>query len=152
MARFGVSFPRSQKLDIKEDVIDAVAACIDLPRKLDQPNPRLKAKGKPLIKFGLALHTGPVVAGVVGGHRPVNYFVIGDTGNRASRLESAIEEQTADSADRMLLGSETFAYGSDRYLDQQVWAIQLRGQTKNIVHFTILTFKNQDIKANVTKY
>lgn len=136
----------------KEDAINAVAACIDMHRRLEGLNQKLKAKGKPLIRFGIGLHTGPVVAGSVGGHRRVNYSVIGDTVNTASRLESAIEELTADSAHLMLLGSETFAYGSDRYLGLQVGAIQLRGQTKETVVYNILSEKSQDLQLNVTKY
>ncbi len=130
MACFGVPFPRSKNLDIKEDAIDAVAACMDMHRRFNSSNQRLKAKGKPLIRFGIGLHTGPVVAGSLGGFRRVNYSVIGDAVNTASPLESANKKLTADSADRMLLGSETFAYASDRYLGQQVGAIELRGQTK----------------------
>lgn len=123
----------SQFYPIEEDLIDALVDTSGQPRKLDQLKQRLKAYLWPLIKFGLALHTGPVVAGLVGGHRRVNYSVIGDTVNTASNREAANQQLTADSAERMLLGSETFAYGSDRYLGQQVEAIQLRGQTKSTV-------------------
>lgn len=151
MASFGVPFPRSKKLDIKEDALNAVAACIDMHRRLEELNLRLKARGKPLIKFGIGLHTGPVVAGSVGGFRRVNYSVIGDTVNTASRLESTNKQLTADSAYRILVTEETFAYASDRYLGQQIGAIQLRGQTKQTFFINILSEQSQDLQLNVTK-
>jgi class 3 adenylate cyclase len=152
MACFGVPLPRSKKSDVKEDAINAVAACIDMHRRLEQLNQKLKDQGKALIRFGIGLHTGPLLAGSVGGHRRVNYSVIGDTVNTASRLESMNKQLTADRDYQILVTEETFALVSDRYLGQQVDAIQLRGQTKKTVIYNILGEKSQEIKANVTKY
>ncbi|NEP43998.1 MAG: adenylate/guanylate cyclase domain-containing protein [Okeania sp. SIO2H7] len=143
MACFGVPFPRSRNSDVQEDAINAVAACIDMHRRLEQLNRKLEAEGKALIRFGIGLHTGPLVAGSVGGHRRVNYSVIGDTVNTASRLESMNKQLTADSAYQILVTEETFSYVSDRYLGRQVDAIQLRGQTKKTVIFNILGEKSQ---------
>jgi len=152
MACFGVPFPRKVSSDCKEDAINAVAACIDMHRRLEQLNQELKAQGKALIRFGIGLHTGPLVAGSVGGHRRVNYSVIGDTVNTASRLESMNKQLTADSDYQILVTEETFAMVSDRYLGQQVDAIQLRGKTKKTVIYNILGEKSQEISANVTNY
>ena len=152
MACFGVPFPRSKNLDVKEDAINAVAACIDMHRRLEQLNQKLKAQGKALIRFGIGLHTGPLVAGSVGGHRRVNYSVIGDTVNTASRLESMNKQLTADRDYQILVTEETFALVSDRYLGQQVDAIQLRGKSQKTVIYNILGEKSQEIKANVTNY
>ncbi len=152
MACFGVPFPRSKNLDVKEDAINAVAACIDMHRRLEQLNQKLKDQGKALIRFGIGLHTGPLVAGSVGGHRRVNYSVIGDTVNTAARLESMNKQLTADRDYQILVTEETFALVSDRYLGQQVDAIQLRGKTQKTVIFNILGEKSQEIQANVTNY
>ena len=143
MACFGVPFPRSQSSDVKQDALNAVAACIDMHRRLEELNQGLKVEGKPLIRFGIGLHTGPLVAGSVGGHRRVNYSVIGDTVNTASRLESMNKQLTGDSDYQILVTEETFALVSDRYLGQQVDAIQLRGKTNKTVIFNILGEKSQ---------
>jgi Adenylate and Guanylate cyclase catalytic domain len=53
---------------------------------------------KPLIKFGIGLHTGQLVAGSVGGSRRLNYSVIGDAVNVAARLEAMNKEIVSDIA------------------------------------------------------
>ena len=45
------------------------------------------ARGAQAIEVGLAIHAGPVVAGSIGSARKLEYTVIGDTVNVASRLE-----------------------------------------------------------------
>jgi len=58
------------------------------------------------VHFGVGLHAGPLVAGNIGTRERLEYTVIGDTVNVASRLESQTKKQGVD-----ILVSEDFYQG-----------------------------------------
>lgn len=115
MAVFGVPFCHTEYPEIQQDALNAVAACIAMHEKLHKINEQLRIDRKPLIKFGIGLHTGQLVAGSVGGSRRLNYSVIGDAVNVAARLEAMNKEIISDSPFNLLVTGRTFAYVRDRY-------------------------------------
>ncbi len=48
-------------------------------------NEELIAEGKPLLKIGMGLNYGPLIAGNIGSDERMEYTVIGDTVNTVSR-------------------------------------------------------------------
>ncbi|MEG4023406.1 adenylate/guanylate cyclase domain-containing protein [Microcoleus sp. S13C4] len=142
MAVFGVPFCHSEYRQIQQDALNAVAACIAMHERLHQLNQQLRIERKPLIKFGIGLHTGQLVAGSVGGSRRLNYSVIGDAVNVAARLEAMNKEIVSDSPFNLLVTARTFAYVRDRYEGQKVGSIQLRGKKELTVVYAILGEKH----------
>ncbi len=96
MAIFGVP------LQNKNQALDAYNCCLDMRKTLIELNKELEAENLPQIKFGIGLHTGNVLAGNIGSNSRMEYTVIGDTVNVASRIESLCKEYNCD-----LLISET---------------------------------------------
>ena len=100
MAIFGVPLANENQ------ALDAYKCCLDMRNKLTELNKELEAENLPQLKFGIGLHTGNVLAGNIGSNSRMEYTVIGDTVNVASRIESLCKEYDCD-----LLLSETTVEG-----------------------------------------
>jgi adenylate cyclase len=72
-----------------DDPDKAMEAAINMIKELDQLNARWRQAGKPELQIGIGLNVGEAFAGNIGSERRMEYTVIGDTVNTASRLCSA---------------------------------------------------------------
>lgn len=68
------------------DPANALNAGLGMIRELEKFHGQIKAEKRFNIRIGI--NTGPVVAGIIGSHKRMEYTVIGDTVNCASRIES----------------------------------------------------------------
>ncbi|MCR9142810.1 MAG: adenylate/guanylate cyclase domain-containing protein [bacterium] len=71
--------------------VDAVLAALQIQRCMEQLKNEKLAQGRDFWELRLGIHSGPLVAGVIG-EKKFAYDVWGDTVNTASRLESSGEK------------------------------------------------------------
>ena len=67
----------------------AVGTSVDMVERLEHLNRRRMARGVKSLEIGIGIASGAIVAGPLGSATRVDYTVIGDTVNLASRLEGA---------------------------------------------------------------
>ena len=86
MATFGTPRPGPH------DAASALACGRAMLTALVAWNAERAARGEPPLRAGIGLHCGPVVLGEIGDERRVEFAVLGDTVNTASRLEGLTRE------------------------------------------------------------
>ena len=116
----------------ENSALDAFEAAIDMRKALESVNKELKEEGLPELRFGIGIHTGSVFAGTIGAASRMEYTVIGDTVNTASRLESLCKTYSTD-----LLVSEASACKlSDKEKLSFVAEAQIRGKSEPMKVYT----------------
>src|SRR5438046_10632577 len=77
------------RIGSKEDPDKAMKAAIEMMDELGKLNAKWLAEGRPELQIGIGINHGEAFAGNIGSERRLEYTVIGDTVNTASRLCSA---------------------------------------------------------------
>lgn len=92
----------------KSNPLDAVKAALEMQKFMQKWQQEKKAKGEPIWELRLGIHTGPLVAGVIGKNK-FAYDIWGDTVNLASRLE------TAGEVGKVNISGVTYRYVKDHF-------------------------------------
>ena len=72
-----------------DDILNAVNTAKEMFTSLDNFNKKMSDEGFPKLNIGIGINYGKVICGNIGSEQQMNYTVIGDTVNLASRLCSA---------------------------------------------------------------
>jgi class 3 adenylate cyclase len=75
---------------------DAVLAALDMRAALAAYNAKLRERALPELRFGVGIHTGEVIVGVMGAGELNKFTVTGDPINVASRVEGLTREHGVD--------------------------------------------------------
>ena len=142
MAVFGVPMKRETEDDIAGDAQQAVRCALQFNIRLRELNRQWQEQGLPTVTMRTGIYTGPLVAGSLGGATRMEYTVIGDTVNIASRLESfdkTIAAPDNDSPCRILIGETTFNYVRHLCNTKLIDKCRLKGKNQSLNVYQVLT-------------
>ncbi|MBF0320472.1 MAG: adenylate/guanylate cyclase domain-containing protein [Nitrospirae bacterium] len=141
MAVFGVPIKRETLEDIGRDAINAVACAVEMGDMLRHLKAGWVERNMPIIDMRVGIYTGELVAGSLGSSERLEYTVIGDTVNIASRLESFdkdyCDKDFADPACRILIGDTTVKYLGERFKTKEVGEAALKGKNEKITVYLV---------------
>jgi adenylate cyclase len=111
-------------LEVKDQARKAVECALEMQRWIVSE----REKGGPDVSFGFGINTGPVVAGFLGAKGRMEYTVIGDTANVASRLTSADIARR----DQVAVSGETLREIGDDVEAVDLGAVLVKGRTEPV--------------------
>jgi adenylate cyclase len=120
-----------------EDHADRSVRCaISMHRALREWNVGRMADGIKTVDIGIGLNTDTVVSGNIGSRKRMDYTMIGDGVNLASRLESACKQYSA----RILISENTYSRLRGTYRIRDVDDVVVKGKTKPVRIYEVLDY------------
>jgi adenylate cyclase len=139
MAVYGAPFTSG------EDPDRAVMAAIEMLGELKDYNKSRTKSGKDIIAIGVGINTDEVVAGNIGSIKRMDYTVIGDGVNLASRLERANKYYGTS----ILISESTFRQLHGKYLYREVDLLRVKGKDKSVSVYEILNYHDNTSFKNL---
>jgi len=140
MAIFGAPF------STEHDADNSVKSAIAMMQKLTDFNIQRANQGYDAIDIGIGISSGEVILGNIGSDKRMDYTVIGDTVNLASRLEGTNKHYGT----RILISETTKQALKGDYFIREIDRIRVKGKTEPAViyeildHHTDITFPNRE--------
>ena len=107
---------------------NAVKCGYEMLLKVQELQKKWKEEGKPEIKIGIGINTGEVFIGNIGSENRMEYTVIGDTVNLASRLESYNKVYKTS----MLISQSTYDSTKELVEVNKISDVEIRGKVNKI--------------------
>ena len=121
-------------LDLHNHAELACRAALQMSDKLRELNRGWEERGRPPMKIGIGLNTGPVMVGNMGSARRFNYTVMGDHVNLGSRLEGLTKEYGT----QIILSEFTHAQVKGRFVERELDLIRVKGKNKPVAIYQLL--------------
>ena len=131
-----------------DDADNAVKATIEMMQKLDILNRGRALRGLCSLDIRLGVNTGEVIAGNIGSPKRVDYTVIGDSVNLASRLEGANKFYGTS----ILISEYTRRELEGDYPLRELDLLRVKGRDEPVAVYQVLELEGKDRYVDVGEF
>lgn len=130
-----------------QDEALATMAALEMRIELNKLNELRIGRGQPPIMIGVGLHCGEAVAGTIGSRSRLEYTIIGDTVNQASRLEASTKAFGTD----IIISEEMMNKVKEYFMIDYAGAAEVKGKSEPLKMFKVTGYIDEDGQNNVVK-
>jgi len=123
----------------EDDADRAVRAAVAMIRTLDAWNQQRIGEGRLPVNIGIGLNTDSVVSGNIGSRKRMDFTIIGDGANLASRLESACKHYGA----KVLISESTVRQLQGTYRMREIDSVVVKGKTEPVSIYEVLAYHTE---------
>jgi len=127
MAAWGVPLQTAE-----EDARQAVSCALEIQNAIKNPKRKFFRGEASDLRIGIGMHTGPLVAGNLGSSRRLDYTVIGDTVNIASRLEGVA------GPDEIIITDRTKSYLNRSFKVVDLPPVKVKGKDETLKIYKVI--------------
>ena len=128
-----------------QDAMNAVAAALMMRAALFNFNKARREKGLAPVRIGCGINSGPVVAGQIGSNERMEYTVIGDAVNLASRTEALNKPFATD----ILITENTYNLIKSRLIVEEMPGVHVKGKTEAIKMFAVINIVGKEKPSTI---
>jgi adenylate cyclase len=124
-----------EPVPFKDHAVRALRAALDMRVALDELRKQWEREGRhSQIEMGIGINSGEVFVGLLGSAQRINYTVIGDNANLASRLQ----DLTKTYAWPILISESTYQQVKDEFDAEFADAVLVKGKTKPVNVYKVI--------------
>jgi len=115
-------------MDLPDHAAAACRAALGCQRRAEELRLQLRPLGVPDLRVRVGVNTGPMIVGNMGSERRMNYTVMGDAVNLASRLEGI----NKDFGTAIIVGPETRRLAGDGFVFRELDRLRVKGKQEPV--------------------
>ncbi|MCA1900201.1 MAG: adenylate/guanylate cyclase domain-containing protein [Chloroflexi bacterium] len=124
-----------EPIPFKDHAARSLRAALDMRKALDKLKKQWAAEGRPTqIEMGIGINSGEVFVGLLGSEQRINYTVIGDNANLASRLQ----DLTKTYAWPILISESVYQQVKEEFDAEFADAVTVKGKTKPVNVYKVI--------------
>jgi len=118
-----------------DDPVNAVACAVEMQKRLREFNRLRQMRNDPPIQIGIGINTGEAVFGALGSSKTMQYTVVGDTVNLASRLCSLAQ------SGEIIVSDDTHRLLGNRFETVELPPAKVKGKAQEIQVYNVAGFR-----------